>query len=188
MVLQRKYICAVLSVMALSVCLVGCSQEPVELTAFEIDGRSGFNAIDGRYGFKDAQGKVVIEPVWRSADTWDEREFPPKFDPVDGLALVRSEDNQLVYIDRTGKAQYTLPRYIADVWPFSDGYARVALAQDEHGNRIYDKGNVPMFLSSLGGDTVEEHLKYLDKEFIKDALVGFDKHAGFIFSFAQSFA
>jgi hypothetical protein len=164
MVLQRKCICAVLCVMALSVLLVGCSQEPVELTAFE---------LDGRYGFKDAQGKVVIEPVWRSALAWYSRGSSmriPEFDPVDGLALVRAEDNQLMYIDRTGKAQYKLPRYIAAVWPFSDGYARVALAQDEHGNRIYNTGYTPVFPGLIGDKADKEHLQDLEEEFVQDAL------------------
>ena len=75
---------------------------------------------DGKLGFADKAGRVVIPCQWEEISWWDFRE---------GLAAVEDEHRKWGFIDKTGKV--VIPCYWKDAEDFSEGLAR---GQDEDGN------------------------------------------------------
>ncbi len=94
---------------------------------------------NGRWGYMNAQGEVIVEPEYVEADTFS-----------DGLALVRKSpgaDGQYGYIDQNGNVVIPCSYYMA--YPFHSGAALVSLAThtdedrwtyiDKNGNRLFEK-------------------------------------------------
>lgn len=73
-----------------------------------------FEADNGRYGFRDANRKVVIPPTFHLAS-----EFSP-----DGIAWVAADDG-LFWIDRTGRRLARAFNYDNGADPFVEGRARI---------------------------------------------------------------
>ena len=73
---------------------------------------------DGKYGFADESGKVVIPCKWREAALFFS----------EGLAKVKDDNEKLGFIDKTGKV--VIPCKWREAWPFSEGLARV---KDDNG-------------------------------------------------------
>jgi hypothetical protein len=72
--------------------------------------------IDGKYGYVDAQGAVVIAPRFDGADTFSE-----------GLALVL-EQGRFGYIDADGR--FAIPAVFRHALPFRNGFAPVRNGSD----------------------------------------------------------
>ena len=75
--------------------------------------------VDGKWGYINRQGKVVIEPQFT---------YPGDF--RDGLARV-SKDGKILYIDRTGKEAFKCP-FTHDHAPFSNGFAQGSIGAEFH--------------------------------------------------------
>ena len=67
---------------------------------------------DGKYGFADKTGQVVIPCQWKWIGDFSE-----------GLAMVQDEDDKCGYIDKTG--QVVIPCQWRDAWDFREGLAKV---------------------------------------------------------------
>lgn len=72
--------------------------------------------IEGKYGYVDAFGKIVIAPRFDAADTFSE-----------GLALVL-EKGRFGYIDTRGI--FAIPAVFRHARPFQDGFATVRFGND----------------------------------------------------------
>lgn len=77
-----------------------------------------YSAASNKYGYKDAKGKVVIEP-----------KFDLAYSPEEGMAAVRL-NGKYGYIDQNGKEVIT-PKYDS-TWKFIGGYAAVKI-NDRYG-------------------------------------------------------
>jgi hypothetical protein len=98
--------------------------------------RYAFEAPDGRWGYKDGKGNVVIPPTLNFA-----YEFKPG-----GIAAVVDANAQFAFIDPTGKP---LARaYAFDNGPdyFQEGFARIVDANKKVGF-ISDRGVIPSALA-----------------------------------------
>jgi hypothetical protein len=73
------------------------------------------DGADGKWGYIDAGGKIVVEPNYRQAG-----------DFVSGRARVSTTD-KTGYIDQMGRWVFTLPNSLASTRPFSDGVAGVCV-------------------------------------------------------------
>jgi len=96
------------------------------------DGAWGFSEglalvnIDGRYGYIDKQGSIVIEPRdYASAEINEE-----KLAFSEGMALIPM-NGRWGYIDNTG--DIVIETRFAEAYPFSDGLAQVRLVEEEGG-------------------------------------------------------
>lgn len=83
--------------------------------------------IDGKYGYVDAGGRVIIAPRFDGADTFSE-----------GLALVLDR-GRFGYIDVRGA--FAIPAVFRHALPFRDGFAAVRsrdgwMYLDRDGNRV----------------------------------------------------
>lgn len=72
--------------------------------------------IDGKYGYVDALGQIIIEPRFDGADTFSE-----------GLALVLDR-GRFGYIDPVGR--FAIPAVFRHALPFRDGFAQVRNGRD----------------------------------------------------------
>jgi hypothetical protein len=110
--------------------------EPTECRAIVESAKAGnhdryaFESNDGRYGYKNKRGDVVIPPTFQFA-----YEFKPG-----GIAAAVAADNSFVFIDPSGKV--VARAYAYDNGPdyFQEGYARII-----DGNKIGfidDKGHI----------------------------------------------
>ena len=75
---------------------------------------------NGKYGFADKIGKVVIPCQWKDTRTFSE-----------GLAAVRDASGKWGFIDKTGKV--VIPCQWKDAWNFSEGLALVKDANEKWG-------------------------------------------------------
>lgn len=80
------------------------------LSAYAQDRLSSFSS-NGKYGFKDSAGKVVIKPQFDKADSF-----------IDGVAKVKHKD-KYGYIDKTGN--FIIQPQYEDALSFSEGLARI---------------------------------------------------------------
>jgi hypothetical protein len=91
------------------------------------EGRCAFR-VGELWGFLDALGNEVIPPTFRS-----KRRGGPRFHS--GLAIIRDEEGNPAFIDRTGDIVLRVPG-VAVVSAFRDGVARVILVVDDEGEPI----------------------------------------------------
>ena len=77
------------------------------------EGRCLFEDQNGKYGYLDSRGKVIIPPLYGDANSFAE-----------GLACVEDFDGNTFYIDRNGEKRFSLPK---DAYSrgFSEGMAAV---------------------------------------------------------------
>ena len=71
-----------------------------------------FMDSNGKRGFKDSSGRVVIPGQWELAGDFSE-----------GLAYVKDSSGKYGYIDKSGRV--VIPCQWEDAWPFSEGLAKV---------------------------------------------------------------
>lgn len=121
--------------LSLTLLIVGCDSAPDtadqtgETVAEDSDVRLFPASRDGRWGFIDASGSVVIEPSFDWAG-----EF------TDGLALIR-QDGVYGYVRRNGEV--AIEPQFEDAWHFSEGLAPVQMDNqwgyiDETGEIVVD--------------------------------------------------
>lgn len=94
--------------------------------------------IDGKYGYVDVEGKVVIAPRFDGADTFSE-----------GLALVL-ERGRFGYIDPGGK--FAIPAVFRHALPFRNGFAAVRNGRDW---AFLDRRGNPIAYRESDGDSGE---------------------------------
>ena len=75
---------------------------------------------DGKYGFKDEMGKIVIPCQWKSVQQFR-----------DGIARVKDENDLYGFINERG--EIVIPCQWKDVREFSDGLAAVQDVNDLYG-------------------------------------------------------
>lgn len=83
--------------------------------------------IDGKYGYVDALGRIIIAPRFDGADTFSE-----------GLALVLDR-GRFGYIDPLGR--FAIPAVFRHALPFRDGFAQVRNGRDW---AFLDRSGVPV--------------------------------------------
>lgn len=108
--------------------------------------------VNGRWGYIDVSGKVVVGPKFESAGEFSE-----------GLAAVKI-DGKYGFIDATG-AMVIEPRY-SMAKPFSEGLARVQIGGDAYG--LYGKWG---FIDRTGRTVIEP--QFADLESASEADYGF---------------
>jgi hypothetical protein len=98
--------------------------------------RFAFEGADGRYGYKDSKGNVVITPTLR---------FGYEFKPG-GIAAVVDANAQFAFIDASGKR--IARAYAFDNGPdyFQEGFARIVDEKNRIGF-ISDRGVIPARLA-----------------------------------------
>lgn len=84
---------------------------------------------DGKWGFIDCNGNVIVEPMYSSANSFSE-----------GLAAVQN-DGKWGYIDKTGKL--VIPFTLDSTYAFSEGLA------------AYSKGNYYGYINTAGETVIE---------------------------------
>lgn len=80
--------------------------------AVRAEAQTLYEASNGRYGYKDENGKVIIEPKYSEADSFSE-----------GLAAVKEFGSRWGFIDKTGKE--IIPFNFSKAAKFSEGLAPV---------------------------------------------------------------
>lgn len=99
---------------------------------------------DGKWGYMDKVGKIVIPPSYSSARDFHE-----------GLAAV-SKDGRYGYIDKDGNVILQF-RYL-EALDFIDGYANVTEGEDSTYSSIIDKMGIPIPCKINSGEVLSEGL------------------------------
>ncbi len=110
-------------------------------------------------GFVDADGKVVIEPVYDSVSTF-----------CDGLAAVQNQDGNWGFIDESGKVIVPLTYKICN--DFSEGLAVVGTEDDRYGY-VDTTGKLVISLKYIGASSFSEGLAKVKIESGKYGKVGY---------------
>ena len=109
---------------------------------------------EGKFGFADEDGTVIIPCKWRDVGEFSE-----------GLALVADDEMNYGYIDKTGKV--VIPCKWADAWGFDNGLARVFdenfddFLIDKSGNVVDDVAELSEFSYSDGYELAQNEYNKL---------------------------
>jgi hypothetical protein len=92
--------------------------------------------IDGKYGFIDKSGQVVIKPQFTSPGGFSEglalvRIGGKILDPKPYLTIIDPLGGKYVYIDKSGNALIKLGSEVESIHPFSEGLAAIEMKKKD---------------------------------------------------------